>query len=57
MHNVRTKEGEEQLSEVTDLVQLAVVEMWQKIQNRYIVPLRRDEIGKGKMAAFPVRDD
>jgi len=27
------KEGEEQLSEVTDLVQLAVAEMWQKIQN------------------------
>ena len=33
MHNVRTKEGESQLSEVTDLVQLAVAEMWQKIQN------------------------
>ena len=33
MHNVRAREGEEQLSEVTDLGQLAVAEMWQKIQN------------------------
>ena len=33
MHNVRAKEGDKQLSEVTDLVQLAVAEMWQKIQN------------------------